>query len=268
MYKLVLIFGLMCSVCCSYGQTRDTVPDSTSSPMMADTLQLQDSLDSLNQDTVQQGAVDQDTVIQDTTKEETRAERRARIKEEKEREKYYYKDILKDSARLEIERLSRVAWKRSLILPGWGQYTNGGVWWVKVPVIYGGFVASALIFDYWQWYYKLFLGELQWREEHGQGSDGILGMNSNWTVQGLVQQKDYARRNRDLTILVTLGWYGLNVVEAYVDSILKNRWNVSDDLSMKISPTLMPNYAYAGGMTGFSTRNLLTPGLKMTFTLK
>ena len=145
---------------------------------------------------------------------------------------------------MEIERLSRVAWKRSLILPGWGQYTNGGVWWIKVPVIYGGFVASVLVFDYWQWYYKMFLGELQHQKEHGQGSEGILGINSNWTVQGLVQQKDYGRRNRDLTIVLTLGWYGLNVVEAYVDSILKNRWNVSNDLSMKVSPTFLPNYAY------------------------
>lgn len=257
MHKLGLLIGLLFFVCSGYGQNRDTIPipDTTRADTMKSGLEVIDT-------------VGQDTVIQDTVQEETRAERRARRKEEKEREKYYYKDILKDSARLEIERLSRVAWKRSLIVPGWGQYTNGGVWWIKVPVIYGGFVASALVFDYWQWYYKMFLDELQYREANGQGSSGILGMNSNWTVQGLVQQKDYGRRNRDLTIVVTLGWYGLNVVEAYVDSILKNRWNVSDDLSMKISPTFMPGSVYAFGSPHFSTRNLVTPGLKMTLTLK
>ncbi|MGO1595951.1 MAG: DUF5683 domain-containing protein [Sphingobacterium sp.] len=267
MYKLILLVSLLLSVFCSYGQVKDTIPpDSTKLDPTADSVQLQNNLPDTTlrlQDTTLQ-----DTAQQDTAKEETRAERRAREKAEKEREKYYYKDILKDSARLEIERLSRVAWKRSLILPGWGQYTNGGVWWIKVPVIYGGFVASVLVFDYWQWYYKMFLGELQHREEHGQGSEGILGINSNWTVQGLVQQKDYGRRNRDLTIVLTLGWYGLNVVEAYVDSILKNRWNVSNDLSMKVSPTFLPNYAYTPGMAGFSARGLVTPGLKLTFTLK
>jgi len=266
MYKLILLVSLLLSISCSYGQVRDTIPaDSANLDIPADSVQLQDSLqDAALQDTTML----QDTTLQDTTKEETRAERRAREKAEKEREKYYYKDILKDSARLEIERLSRVAWKRSLILPGWGQYTNGGVWWIKVPVIYGGFVASALVFDYWQWYYRMFLDELQYREANGQGSQGVLGLNSNWTVQGLVQQKDYGRRNRDLTIVLTLGWYGLNVVEAYVDSILKNRWNVSDDLSMKVSPTFLPTYAYSPGMTGLSPRGLITPGLKMTITLK
>jgi hypothetical protein len=170
---------------------------------------------------------------------------------------------------LEIERLSRVAWKRSLILPGWGQYTNGGLWWVKVPIIYGGFVGGALTFNYWQWYYKEFLGELQYREEFGQPSNHeSLGINSNWTVQGLVQQKDYARRNRDLTILISVGWYGLNVVEAYVDSILKNRWNISNDLSFKLSPTFIPNYAYTPGVGAFSGGGFASPGVKMTITLK
>ncbi len=249
MYKYLLLFGILLSFTAVKGQVKDTIPDSTSM------VQLQDSLKKAE--------------AQDTTKKETRAERRARKKAEKEREKYYYKDILKDSARLEIERLSRVAWKRSLILPGWGQYTNQGLWWIKVPVIYGGFVTSYLVFDYWQWYYKKFLTELQYRERYGQGSqDPDLGGETQWTVQGLVDNKDYARRNRDLTILITVGWYGLNVVEAYVDSILKNRWNISNDLSFKVSPTFIPNYAYNPGMGVFKGANLVSPGVKMTFTIK
>src|SRR5690606_30311649 len=203
MHKLSLLIGLLFFVCTGYGQNRDTIP-------LPDTTRT---------DTIESGIVvidsaRQDTVIQDTVQEETRAERRARRREEKEREKYYYKDILKDSARLEIERLSRVAWKRSLIVPGWGQYTNGGVWWIKVPVIYGGFVASALVFDYWQWYYKMLVDESDCRDGDGQGSSGSLGMNSNWTVQGLVQVKGYVSRNRDVNIVITFGWYGVIVVEA------------------------------------------------------
>ncbi|OYD45773.1 hypothetical protein CHU00_10550 [Sphingobacterium cellulitidis] len=249
MYKFLLLFGMILSFTCLKSQVKDTIPDSTK------VIQVQDSL--------------KKKAEQDTVKKETRAERKARIKAEKEREKFYYKDIRKDSARLAIERLSRIAWKRSLILPGWGQYTNGGLWWVKVPIIYGGFVAGGLTFNYWQWYYKEFLTELQYRENYGQPSNHeSLGLGSSWTVQGLVQQKDYGRRNRDLTVLVTLGWYGLNVVEAYVDSILKNRWNISNDLSFKVSPTLLPNYAYTPGMGSFAGSGFVSPGLKMTFTLK
>lgn len=248
MHKLGLLFGLMLLFTGAMGQVKDTIPDSTKMVQLQDSLKAGDA--------------------QDTTRKETRAERRARKKAEKEREKYYYKDILKDSTRLEIERLSRVAWKRSLILPGWGQYTNGGIWWVKTPIIYGGFVASYLIFDYWNWYYNMFLDELKYREEFGQPSSGPLGFETNWSDQGLIAQKDYGRRNRDLTILVTVGWYGLNVVEAYVDSILKNRWNISNDLSFKISPTLMPNYAYTPGTGMFSGTSFVTPGVKMTFKIR
>lgn len=249
MYKYLLLFGMILSFTGLKSQVKEVAPDSTK------VIQVQDSLKKKS--------------AQDTTKKETREERRARKKAEKEREKYYYKDIRKDSARLEIERLSRIAWKRSLILPGWGQYTNGGLWWIKVPIIYGGFVGAGLTFNYWQWYYKEFLGELQYREEFGQPSNHeSLGLGSNWSIQGLVAQKDYGRRNRDLTILLTVGWYGLNVVEAYVDSILKNRWNISNDLSFKVSPTLLPNYAYTPGMGSFSGTNLVTPGFKMTFTIK
>jgi len=252
--KFAVLIGLILVFSSAFAQVKDTIPDRRKN------VQLQDSA---NMKAVQDSA--KIKAAQDTATKETRAERKAREKAEKERAKYYYKNIKKDSARLEIERLSRVAWKRSLILPGWGQYTNKGLWWIKVPVIYGGFVTSYLVFDHWQWYYNEFLGELKYRQEFGTGSDSVLG---TWDESGLIKQKDYARRNRDLTILVTVGWYGLNIVEAYVDSILKNRWNVSDDLSLKISPTFMPTYAYTPGMGTFNARSLIAPWMKMTFTIK
>lgn len=202
-------------------------------------------------------------LLQDTVKKETRKERKVREKAEQEREKYYFNGIKKDSARLEIERLSRVAWRRSLMVPGWGQYTNKGLWWIKVPVIYGGFVGSYLVIDYWQWYYKKFLNELDYRIANGnQGwQDPDL---QNWKDQGgLIKQKDYARRNRDLTILVTVGWWGLNVVEAYTDSMLKNRWNIGRDMTMRIKPTLIPTLAGGGGLPGYG----VAPGLKLTMNL-
>ncbi|TJZ61962.1 hypothetical protein FAZ15_05455 [Sphingobacterium olei] len=204
-----------------------------------------------------------DSVAQDTVKKETRQERRAREKAEKERAKFYYKDILKDSTRLAIEQVSRVAWKRSLMLPGWGQYTNGGLWWIKVPIIYGGFVGAYFTFDYWQWYYLKFLNEAQYRIDfNGDVSDPDL---ERWTLEGLIQSKDNARRNRDLTILATVGFWGLNVVEAYVNSMLKNRYNMGDNLSVKVSPTFMPS-----GYVGYQSplKNQFVPGIKLTFNIR
>lgn len=254
--RFTLLLAFLFFFTLSIAQVKDTIPETNK------TVKLQDSVD---MKAIQDSAKIKEA--QDTTKKESRAERKAREKAEKERAKYYYKNIKKDSARLEIEHLSRVAWKRSMILPGWGQYTNKGLWWIKVPIIYGGFVTSYVVFDYWQWYYKEFLAELKYRQEFGTGTDTPLG---RWDEAGLIKQKDYTRRNRDLTILVTVGWYGLNIVEAYVDSMLKNRWNVSNDLSLKISPTFLPTYASMPGMGmgSMNGRSLLTPGMKMTFTIK
>ncbi|MFD1771792.1 DUF5683 domain-containing protein [Sphingobacterium suaedae] len=235
---------------CTRGQERDT----TNADSLRAKAALQDS--TIVQDSVK--------AAQDTVKKETRKERKARERAEAEREKYYYKGIKKDSARLEIERLSRVAWRRSLILPGWGQYTNKGLWWVKVPIIYGGLVTGYVVFDYWQWYYKKFLDELAFRLENEDRSDPDL---YNFTNEGLVSAKDYGRRNRDLTILITAGWWGLNVIEAYVDSMLKNRWDIGRDMTMKISPTFLPSYSYAGSMTGLRGYGV-TPGIKLTMNLK
>lgn len=222
------------------------------------------SVDSLRKKVVADSLLAKDKLAQDTVKKETRKERKARIHAEEEREKYYYNGIKKDSARLEIEHLSRVAWRRSLMVPGWGQYTNKGLWWIKVPVIYGGFTASYLIIDYWQWYYKKFLTELDFRISNPNEPSDDPDLK-NWSETGLINQKDYARRNRDLTVLLTIGWWGINVIEAYTDSMLKNRWNIGRDMTMKLSPTLMPVVGGTGSMSFQGAA--VAPGLKLTMNL-
>lgn len=244
-------------MCCSFLVARGQNVDSLNKKKPADVLQL-DSVKNLR-DTLESGV---DSLAQDTTQKETRKERRAKEKAAKEREKYYYKDLLKDSTRLAIENVSRVAWRRSLFVPGWGQYTNGGLWWIKIPVIYGGFVSAYLVFDYWQYFYKRYLDEAQYRIDHfNEISDEDL---RNVTLEGLIQRKDIARRNRDLTIVATAGLWGLNVVEAYVNSMLKNRYNIGD-LTFKVSPTFMPT-----GYVSYQSpiKNLFVPGIKLTMNIR
>ena len=82
----------------------------------------------------------------------------------------------------------------------------------------------------------------------------------------LIRQKDYGRRNRDLTILATLGFWGLNVVEAYTTSILKYRYDMGDDLAIKISPTVMPS----GGQMALTSSmgHQFVPGIRLTMNIK
>lgn len=157
--------------------------------------------------------------------------------------------VYKDSARLALEAKTRTAWKRSLIVPGWGQVTNGGIWWVKVPVIYGGFVTTGLVFEFNNRYYKSILKDVQYRlaNNHAVPPDSpydYIAADQQGTNY-LINAKDYYRRNRDYMVLLTLGWYALNAVEAYVDSMLKNRWEIGDRLTVQVNPTVVPMATYA-----------------------
>lgn len=192
----------------------------------------------LNADTIRnEGALLPDSLQE----KETRRERRARERQEKEEAEPL---IYKDSARLAIEETTRKAWRRSAIVPGWGQVTNGGIWWIKVPVIYGGFVTTGLVFEFNNRYYKSILKDVQYRSEnnHAYPPDSpydYIDADPQGT-QYLITAKDYYRRNRDLMVLATLGWYALNIVEAYVDSMLKNRWDIGDGITMKVNPVISP----------------------------
>ncbi|MBC8054310.1 MAG: hypothetical protein H7Y13_14715 [Sphingobacteriaceae bacterium] len=149
--------------------------------------------------------------------------------------------IFKDSARLALERLPKIAIRRSALVPGWGQVTNKR-WW-KVPIIYGGFVGLGLIFEFNQRYYKQFLSELQFRDANpGQVRDSQLVVIQD--QQGLIRYKDYYRRTRDLSVLGILGLYTINIIDAYVDAKFF-RFDISDKLGLRVTPSLIPSVSHA-----------------------
>ncbi len=220
----LLFFALFALVCIPslHAQEQDTIPLDTI-PAAVDSTLVSD---------------------RDTTVAETRRERRQREKMEQEAQEQE-KVVFKDSARLALEALTNKAWKRSLIIPGWGQYTNGGLWWIKVPVIYGGFVSAVLVFEFNNRYYREMLGEVQYRlannHAHPPGSryTELYPNPTSQLTDNMIRAKDYYRRNRDLTVLLTLAWYGINGIEAYVNSMLKYRWEIGDDLGFRVTPTLL-----------------------------
>ena len=202
--------------------------------------------DSLQRDTI---PIPADSVlVADSDTTETRRERRRREKMERdtlEQEQV----IFKDSARLALEALTNKAWKRSLMIPGWGQYTNGGLWWIKVPVIYGGFVTAVLVFEFNNRYYRDYLSEVQYRLANNHAPSPNPQFShlppDPQITQRMIVGKDFYRRNRDLTVLLTLAWYGINGIEAYVNSMLKHRWEIGDELGFRVTPTLLPQPATA-----------------------
>ena len=149
--------------------------------------------------------------------------------------------VFKDSARLALERMPKVAVRRSAILPGWGQVTNGR-WW-KVPLVYGGFIGLGLAVDFNQKLYRQFIRELQYRDANPtlKRDPELVDIRDQ---AGLRNYRDFYRRNRDLSVLAGVGLYAINIIDAYVDAKFF-RFDISDKLGLKVQPSLMPPVSYA-----------------------
>ncbi len=157
--------------------------------------------------------------------------------------------VFKDSTRLALERLPKQSAYRSLIFPGLGQLYNkrpamvkaGFVkptifrYW-KLPIIYTAYVIIGTQLNTQQKYYKKFLGELQYRQLYNTPRDPEL---ERYDFTTLVTIKDLFRRNRDLCYMSFVIAHTVQVVDAYVDAKMF-RYDISDELTFKISPSLEP----------------------------
>jgi len=119
------------------------------------------------------------------------------------------------------------AWKRSLMLPGLGQAYNKKYW--KIPIIYAGLTGLGYLIWFNDKNYKTYRKALIHRTDDNDQTIDDFPASS---IDNLKSQRDYYKRNRDLAIIVTGVWYGLNILDAYVDAHMKG-FNVSDDLTIK-----------------------------------
>lgn len=122
----------------------------------------------------------------------------------------------------------------SAILPGLGQSYNKKYW--KIPIVYAALGTTAYLAaenhkQYWYYYKgleKLIL----------TGEDIFEG---RFTVDNLIFISNTYRRWRDLSIILFVAAYGLNILDAYVDAHLFY-FDISDDLSMKIHPMIQSEF--------------------------
>ena len=154
---------------------------------------------------------------------------------------------IKDSARIEIEAMPRRAALKSAMLPGLGQIYNKR-WW-KVPLIYGGLLLFIDSYNSNNDSYHAFLKEAQYRAEKNGTPDPNNPTYNRYPDNGIITNKDLYRRNRDLCILGIVSVYAANVIDAYIDAKFF-RFDISDKLSLRVSPTLQtsPQIAAYGEM--------------------
>ena len=141
--------------------------------------------------------------------------------------------IAKDSVRLDaIDPLapSRAAFY-SAILPGLGQAYNKKYW--KIPIVYGA-IGTSLYF-----YFDNNKKYNQYRDAYkrrlaGYNDDQFQYLDDN----RLIAAQRFYQRNRDLSLLLSVAFYVLNIVDANVDAHLM-QFNVNENLS--IAPDLQQN---------------------------
>lgn len=139
----------------------------------------------------------------------------------------------------------------AMICPGAGQLYNKSYW--KVPIVVGAFATMGYVIDWNARGYK------RYRTAYNQVVNGQPDeFEGRYSADYLKNMKDNFRRNRDLCIILTGALYLLNVVDAHVDAHLKD-YDISDDLSVRLEPTVFQNYASRNGYYGVGM------SLKVTF---
>lgn len=132
------------------------------------------------------------------------------------------------------------------IIPGGGQIYNKKYW--KLPIIYGALGVTSYFIWHSAHKVKVYSNEYIYRR------DGIVTMQnfslSEYSDEMLLEKKNKERRNMEISIGAAAIIYVLNFIDAMVDAHLYY-FDVSDDLSLRWQPAVMPDYTqrqYAFGL--------------------
>jgi len=131
----------------------------------------------------------------------------------------------------------------SAILPGLGQIYNKKYW--KVPIVYTAVgIPVYLFFDNKKWYNRTryALAVISSGTTNQDSLDKVHEQLKNFVTakrtDALLNYRNEFRKDMDYSILFTLLFWGLNIVDATVDAHLKG-FNVSDNLSLKVKPAIL-----------------------------
>lgn len=131
----------------------------------------------------------------------------------------------------------------SAILPGLGQAYNKKYW--KIPLVYGGLAAGYYFYNTNNNQYQSFRNAYKRRLE-GFEDDEYAGI---YSTQTLINGQKVFQRNRNISLMVTVGIYVLNIIDANIDAHLM-QFNVTEKLSLK--PDIYQNdmtYKYNMGLS-------------------
>lgn len=133
----------------------------------------------------------------------------------------------------------------SAVIPGGGQIYNRSYW--KAPIVWGGYAAliyaiswnSKMYNDYHKAYISIADNDesTKYYEKYIPDGKTLESIGKTWLTNALFQKNNSYRRSRDLSILGMIGFYGLTILDSYVDAQLYD-FDISPDLSLHLEPTL------------------------------
>lgn len=119
----------------------------------------------------------------------------------------------------------------SAVLPGLGQAYNKKYW--KIPIVYGAigtgiyfYLDNDKVYKRYRDAYKRRLAGFTDDEFYGSGVTPFL------SDEALIRAQRTLKRNKELSMLITVGLYVLNIVEANVDAHLL-QYNLDENLALK-----------------------------------
>lgn len=132
----------------------------------------------------------------------------------------------------------------SAIIPGAGQFVNHQYY--KIPIIYAGGATLAYFWVTNNRYYQSFKRALTYRLDNDSNTtDSQYGL---YTDAQVLRARDYYRRNRDLTVILSAVLYGLQIADAHVFAHLRE-FNVNDNLTLRADPVFIPRYMAGASLT-------------------
>lgn len=118
------------------------------------------------------------------------------------------------------------------LLPGAGQVYNHQAW--KIPIIYGAFAGmSYFIYDNYK-SMKMFKDEYLFRQQH-EGATNLSGYEG-YSTSNIYSLYNSYNQTYQLMIIISVGIYALNLIDAYVFGHLFD-FQMSDDISL--APSVM-----------------------------
>ena len=115
----------------------------------------------------------------------------------------------------------------SAVLPGLGQAYNKKYW--KIPIVYAALGAGVYFYSTNNKEYNRYRDEYKRRLAGNNANDGEFPGVSD---EGLINAQQTLKRNKELSLLITIGLYALNILDANVDAHLL-QYNIDDNLALK-----------------------------------